>query len=262
MTKDHLRIIRTGLTGSASLDTAVSRAILERVSLGELSETLQLGLPHKVVAFGKHDALTQGFDDAVSIAVEHGFDPTIRLAGGRAVVFHPRVVRFAWTVPATDPVVAMHERFRSVGGHVVTALSTFNVGATLGELPREYCPGSFSVHLDGGGKIMGSGQRLSRKAAQVSGMVVVDDSATINEVLVPIYRILGLDMDPLMTGAVTDVAAVRPETVVEAMALQFADGRETLQCEVETTTMALARTYQPDHDPRSDSTPDPIRDTP
>lgn len=250
MSKDHLRIIKTGLTGSASLDTAVSRAILERVSHGELPETLQLGLPHRIVAFGKHDALTSGFDDAVSIAVEHGFDPTIRLAGGRAVVFHPRVVRFAWTVPSPDPVVDMHERFRTVGEHVVTALSALDVDAILGELPREYCPGTFSVHLNGGGKIMGSGQRLSRKAAQVSGMVVIDDSATINDVLVPIYEALGLDMDPLMTGAVTDATAVRPETVVDAMASQFAAGRETLQCEVEDTTMALADTHQPDHDPR------------
>lgn len=251
MTSLPLHIVHGGLTGSASLDTAVSRSILHRVSNGELPELLQVGQPHKVVAFGRHDAVTEGFDGAVQIAIEHGFDPTVRIAGGRAVVFHPHVVRFAWTVPSADPIVTMGERFTTVAEHVLRALATLGVTASIGQLHREYCPGSHSVHINGGGKVMGSGQRLTRNAAQVGGMIVVGDPALINEALEPIYASLRLDMDPRMTGALADVAHIDPEAVATAFSQQFASGRETLQSGIDETTMALAREYQPEHDPRT-----------
>jgi lipoate-protein ligase A len=250
MAKAPLHIIRDGLTGSASLDTAVSRAMLERVSLGDLPESLHVAQPHRVVAFGKHDALTEGFIDAVSIAVDQGFDPTIRIAGGRAVVFHADIIRFAWTVPSTDPVAEMHDRFTTVAAHVVAVLSGLGVAASVGELDREYCPGAYSVHIEGGGKVMGSGQRLARNAAQVAGMVVVDHADIVNNVLVPIYSTLGLDMDPTLTGAVTDTTDVGVDTVASAMVEEFARGRETLQSEFDDTTMSLARRHQSEHDPR------------
>lgn len=251
MASAHLHIITDGLTGSASLDTAISRVILQRVSDGEMPESLQIGQPHRVVAFGRHDALTDGFGDAVEIANAHGFDPTIRIAGGRAVAFHPHVVRFAWTVPSADPVKDMHDRFISVTEHVIRALAALGVRAIMGELEREYCPGKYSVYLDEGGKIMGSGQRLARSAAQVAGIVVVRDASLVNEVLMPIYATLGLDMDPTKTAAVTDAADVEPGAVAAAMVQQFSGGRETLQSVLDDTTMALARRYQPEHDPRA-----------
>lgn len=245
-----LRIITGELTGTAPLDTAVSRAILRRVSMGELPETLQVGMPHRVVAFGRHDVLTDGFDDAVGIAVVNGFDPTIRIAGGRAVVFHPRTVRFAWTVPTADPTAGMHERFSTVADHVVAALASFGIAAAVGELEREYCPGRYSVHINGARKVMGSGQRLARRAAQVAGMIVVGDAETVNDVLEPIYGALGLDVDPSRTGAVADVLDVDAHAVASVFTRQFTNGRPCRQDRVDSTTMALARTFQPDHDPR------------
>ena len=250
MAKAPLHIIRNGLTGSASLDTAVSRSMLQRVSDGELPESLHIAQPQSVVAFGRHDSMTEGFGDAVAIALDQGFDPTVRIAGGRAVVFHADVVRFAWTVPSTDPVVEMQSRFVSVASHIVTALASLGIDASVGELAREYCPGAYSVHIDGGGKIMGSGQRLARRAAQVAGMVVVSGADIINTVLTPIYASLGLDMDPAATGSIADVAEIETATVASAVAEQFARGRETLQSEIDGATMSLARQHQPEHDPR------------
>jgi lipoate-protein ligase A len=251
MASSSLHVIRGGLTGSASLDTAVSRAMLHRVSTGELPELLHIAQPHRVVAFGKHDLLTEGFGDAVSIALDQGFDPTIRIAGGRAVVFHADVIRFAWTVPSTDPVAEMHSRFTTVASYIVAALATLGVDASIGELAREYCPGAYSVHIDGGGKVMGSGQRLARTAAQVAGMVVVDHADIVNNVLSPIYATLGIDMDPSVTGAVADAAEVEAGIIVSAIVEQFARGRETLQSRVDDTTMSLAREHQSEHDPRT-----------
>jgi lipoate-protein ligase A len=250
MTDTPLQLINGHLVGTAHLNTAVSRSILQRVSAREIPAALQIGRPHRTVAFGKHDALTDGFEQAVSIAVAHGFDPTIRIAGGRAVAFHPQTIRFAWTVPSSDPVAGMHERFSTVANRVVAMLESFGVVAVIGQVAGEYCPGSYSVHVEGTGKVMGVGQRLARNAAQVAGVIVVQGASLVNEVLVPIYAALGLDMDPSLTGAIQDVAEVDIEDVGTRFAEQFAnDG--TSQCsEIDSDTMALARSFQTDHDPR------------
>jgi hypothetical protein len=84
----------------------------------------------------------------------------------------------------------------------------------------------------------------------VAGVIVVQGASLVNEVLVPIYAELGLDMDPSLTGAIQDVAEVDIEEVGTRFAEQFAnDG--TRQCsEIDSDTMALARSFQTDHDPR------------
>jgi lipoate-protein ligase A len=250
MEADPFQIIRGELTGSASLDTAVSRAILQRVSSGDLPETLQVGIPHRVVAFGRHDALTTGFLRAVEIATEHGFDPTIRIAGGRAVVFHSQIVRFAWTVPSLDPVAGMVDRFIAVSDRVISMLESMGIPAVMGQLRGEYCPGAYGVHREGAGKVMGSGQRLTKRAAQVGGMIVVRDAAMVNEVLIPIYAALGLAMDPARTGAVSDGTHLDAASVSERFALLFAEGREPSIGHIDASTMELAQDLKSQHDPR------------
>ncbi len=245
-----VHILRGSLTGDAPLDTAVSRVILQQVSDGELPETLQIGCPHRVVAFGRHDAITLGFDRAVGIAVDLGFDPTIRLAGGRAVAFHEHVIRFAWTIPTPDPVRDMHVRFATVTNSVIDTLQSFDVSGTAGELPREYCPGKYSVSVHGAGKVMGSGQRLARRAAQIAGMIVVRDGGLVNTVLEPVYQALGLDMDPKLTGSVSDVANVDTNMVVERFTWHIAANRSLIEAGISDETLARADGFRADHDPR------------
>jgi lipoate-protein ligase A len=144
----------------------------------------------------------------------------------------------------------MHKRFSTVANHVVATLESLGVGAVIGEVAGEYCPGPYSVHVEGTGKVMGAGQRLARNAAQVAGVIVVQGASLVNEVLVPIYAALGLDMDPSLTGAIQDVADVDIEDVGIRLAEQFGNGG-TRQCfEIDSDTMALARSFQADHDPR------------
>lgn len=251
MTDTRIQLIRGHLADTAHLNTAISRSILQRVSARDMPETLQIGRPHRTVAFGKHDALTDGFDRAVAVAIEHGFDPTIRIAGGRAVAFHPQTLRFVWTVPSSEPVVGMQERFTTVARRVVATLESLGVRATIGEVAGEYCPGAYSVHVEGTGKVMGVGQRLARNAAQVSGLIVVRWAAVVNEVLVPIYTALGLDMDPLLTGAVADAVDADIEDIATRFSLQFLNGRVGQHTDIDSDTMALALSFQADHDPRT-----------
>ncbi|GMR02623.1 MAG: hypothetical protein BMS9Abin20_0965 [Acidimicrobiia bacterium] len=249
MTIGALNVISGHLSGDAALDTAMSRAILQRVGTGDLPETLQVGMPHRVLAFGKHDALADGFPDAVATAVERGYDPTVRIAGGRAVVFHPGIVRFAWTVPERDPALTMHDRFKLAANAVIASLATFGVESEVGELPNEYCAGAYSVHLRDGGKVMGVGQRLSRTAAQVGGMIAVDDAASINSVLVPIYRSLDIPLDPGATASVAEAATVDPESMADELARQLAAGRVIVNVAPDHPTVRLAAELRPDHVP-------------
>lgn len=245
----ELHVIRGGLTGDAALDTAMSRAILQRVTAGDLDETLQLGTPHHVVAFGKHDTLAPRFETAVRIARAHGHDPTIRIAGGRAVVFSPSIVRFAWTIAVADPARTMRDRFRRLATAVVDALADLGVPSDIGEVPNEYCAGEYSVHVLGSRKVMGVGQRLTRSAAQVGGMIVLDDADSVNAVLLPVYEALGLSMDPLATGAVSDVRTVAPEDVCDAVASRLASGRALVDASLDVETSDLGSTLRDDHDP-------------
>jgi lipoate-protein ligase A len=254
MTRDtgssSLTVIDGQLTGDAPLDTAVSRAILLGVTDGSLPETLQVGTPHRVVAFGKHDTLTKGFDAAVEIARAHGYDTTVRIAGGRAVVFSPTIIRFAWTLPAEDPATTMHERFSMLAEAVVAALATLGVAGAVGEIPGEYCAGRYSVHVLARRKVMGVGQRLTRSAAQVGGMIVVADPGSVNEVLVPVYDALGVAMDPSATGSVADAASVTTDEVSEAFVHQIAAGRPIVTGIVDPSTLERATSLRGDHEPR------------
>ena len=250
MFTDPLHVISGGLTGDAALDTAISRAILLRVDSGELPATLQVGMPHRVVAFGKHDAVTAGFTKAVDVAMEQGFDTTVRIAGGRAVVFHPGTVRFAWTVPVEAPADTMHARFAALAQAVVATLAAFDVAAEVGELPNEYCAGSYSVHLKNGAKVMGVGQRLARHAAQVGGMIVVNDPSTINSVLGPIYGHLGIGFDPDMTGALSDVRRLEPDSVAAVLAESLAPDGAPVPSSVDAITSDLGSSMRRDHVPQ------------
>ena len=83
-----LRVVLDSLPDDPALDTAVSRALLERVAAGELPETLRLARPGPMVAFGKLDVVGPGYREAVAAARAGGFEAIERLAGGRAAVFH------------------------------------------------------------------------------------------------------------------------------------------------------------------------------
>lgn len=244
-----LHLVTGDLTGDAALDTAISRAILQRVTIGDLGETLQVGTPHRVAAFGKHDTLSDGFAEAVAIARDHGFDPTVRIAGGRAVVFDPRIIRFAWTMASPEPATDMHRRFRRLATAVVDALDAHGVDAAIGEIPNEYCAGEYSVHVLGTRKVMGVGQRLTRSAAQIGGMIVMDGAGDVNDVLVPVYEALGVPMDPAATGAVSDVAEVSTEDLTRAFVAEIAGDRAVVPSGIDPVTRGLATDLRDDHDP-------------
>jgi octanoyl-[GcvH]:protein N-octanoyltransferase len=223
----------------------VSRAILERVALGELPETFRLARPGAMVAFGRQDANSTGYADAVAAAGAGGFEAVERLAGGRAAVFHEQTIAFAWAGRADDVWSGTHDRFDRIARIVERALRRLGVDARTGEIPREYCPGEYSINAGGRTKLVGIGQRLIRGAWHIGGVIVVAEAHRVRDVLVPVYEALGLDWDPATAGSVADeIPGVAWEDVADALRAEL-PAHEPADLDPE--TLALAARLEPEH---------------
>lgn len=217
---NSLTLIRESRPGP--LDVAISHSILSAVSSGDMGPTLRLHIPGPLVAFGRADRVTTGYSSAVRAARAHGFEAVERLAGGRAAVFHESTIAFSLALPEPDPKIGIHERFEMISRLMADAFDSLGVDARIGELPGEYCPGQWSVNVGGKVKVMGVGQRLVRGAAHIGGVVVVDDGDRIRDVLVPVYRALGLDWDPRTAGSLADRSpGITTDLVMKSIQDQF-----------------------------------------
>jgi lipoate-protein ligase A len=210
------------------VDTAISRLILDRVSAGEMPPTMRLYVPGREVAFGRRDAVTPQYPDAVAAARKEGFGTVERLAGGRAAVFTEHTIAFSLAVPDDEPQSGIRDRFQTVGEIIVAALARIGVTSTIGEVSGEYCPGEFSINHAGRIKLMGVGQRLARRAAHVGGVIVVHRTDLLLQALIPVYRALDIEWRPATAGSLGDVRpSVTNDDVLAALKAELTSRYET-----------------------------------
>jgi octanoyl-[GcvH]:protein N-octanoyltransferase len=247
-----LRVLDDSFPDDPALDTAVSRAVMHRVAAGELPETLRLARPAAVVAFAKRDALSPGYAPALAAARAGGFGAILRLAGGRAAIFHEGTLELAHAVPDPDPKPGIHARFEATATLVADALRGIGVDARVGEVPGEYCPGRWSVNAGGTRKLAGIGQRVVAGGSHTGAVLVVDGAERIRTVLEPVYEALGLDWDPGTVGAVDeelDAGQGLWDAVRDALLAEYAARFELVRGELDEDTLALARRLAADHRP-------------
>jgi octanoyl-[GcvH]:protein N-octanoyltransferase len=245
----QLRLLTESFPDDPALDTAVSRALLERVAAGELPETLRLARPGRMLAFGKQDAVAPGYREAARAARESGFEAILRLAGGRAAVFHEHTVELALALPGEDVRSGVHDRFREAADRIAAALRELGVDARVGEVPGEYCPGGYSVNARGETKLAGVGQRLIRGGAHLGAVVVAAGTELVRQPLVPVYEALDLDWDPASPGSVADEApGVGFDQVLEAIRAAYTGDYELIDAELDEETLELARRLAPEHE--------------
>lgn len=243
-----LRLLTESFPENAALDTAVSRALMLRVAAGELSETLRISRPGANVAFGKRDAVSAGYGEAVRAARDGGFEAVERLAGGRAAVFHEDTIAFAHAVPDADPRSRVDARFEVTAELMVAAFRRLGVDARVGEVAGEYCRGAHSVSAGGERKLMGVGQRLVAGGVHVGGVVVVDGADRVRDVLLPVYAALRLDWRPETTGSLAGEApGATWETVARAITEEYGQRYELEPATLDEETLTLARTLAPEH---------------
>jgi octanoyl-[GcvH]:protein N-octanoyltransferase len=246
--RPQLRLIRHGFPDRPAFGTAVSDATLTRVAAGELPATVRLHRPGRELAFSKQDRAAPGFDAAVRAAREAGFEPVVRLAGGRAALFHEGTLALAWATPEDRPVTGTRDRFARLAGIVAGALRGLGVDARVGEIPGEYCPGAWSVNARGRAKLAGIGQRLIAGGAHAGGVLVVTDGELVRATLEPVYEALELDWDPATAGS---VAAEVPGTTVDdaeaALVAELEREFELVEAELDEATLELAAELEAGH---------------
>jgi octanoyl-[GcvH]:protein N-octanoyltransferase len=240
-TSRTIRLLRESYPDPPTMDTAVSRAILTRVSQGLEPETLRLHRPGRIVAFGPLDRLSPGYRRAIEAATARGFASVERLAGGRAAVFHEDTIAFAWIVPDPSPRTRIARRFEAVGAIMTEAFRSLGIDARIGPVPGEYCPGEHSVNARGRAKLMGVGQRVVSGAAHVGGVVVVGGSERIRGVLMPVYEALDLQWDPATVGSLRDeVPGLSWHAARDAILESFAARYRVEEGSVSPSTLAVA----------------------
>jgi len=201
-----------------------------------------------MVAFGKQDAVAGTYPAAVRAARDAGFEAVLRLAGGRAAVFHEGTVALAHAIPDPDPRPGIHQRFRDSAALVTETLRGLGVDARVGEVPGEYCPGGYSVNAGGRTKLAGLGQRLIRGGVHVGGVIVASGADRVRQALVPVYAALDLDWEPSTAGSVAEEApGIGIEAVLAALREGYARHYELVEAELDGETIALARRLAPQH---------------
>ena len=247
--KPRLSLVTQGFPDRPAYGTGVSEAVLRRVAAGELPETARIHRPARELAFSKQDRAAPGFARAVRAARATGFEPVVRLAGGRAAAFHEGTLALAWASPAARPVEETRARFERVAGIVADALRALGADARVGEIPGEYCPGAWSINAAGRMKLAGIGQRLISGGAHVGAVIVVRDSALLRAALEPAYAALELGWDPRTAGSIEDeVPGVTLDDVTDALLSELGRRFEVVEAELDPATLALGEQLAAGHE--------------
>ncbi len=202
----------------AAVEIAISHALLNRVGAGQLPPLIRLYRPAPTVAFGRLDAISPGYGEATEAARRHGFEPAMRLAGGRAAAYHRGSLVCEVVSAEENAYTGVSGRFERFSRHLREALTALGADAAIGELPNEYCPGRHSVHVGGRLKVAGIAQRATKRAALTSASIVVRDATPLREVLQDVYGALSIELDPATVGALEEEL---PGVSVDAVAVEL-----------------------------------------
>ena len=160
--------------------------------------------PPRHVSFGPRDVRTPGYQEAMDRAREAGYAIRNRELGGRAVAFTGETVAMLVCEPAgNEDIGGRYERYLQ---WLEAYFRSIDLPVTRGEPAGSFCPGSCSLSIDG--KVVGLAQRVRADVAMLGGVILVDDTETIAEILGVVYPLLGLAFDE---ESVDGLARHRPD---------------------------------------------------
>ncbi len=223
--------------------------MLRDVGTRAIGDRLRLYQPDKALLFSNLDARRPGYRRAVQLARDAGYEPVTRLAGGHAAVFLEASVAFAWATADREASMHIPNRFELFSGWVAAALRSLGLDARVGEVEGEYCPGEYSVNVEGRVKVMGVGQRVIRGAAHVGGVITVGQTVALQETLIPVYDALDLEFHPPSAGGLADFDPnITPAHVIEAMiGVIGPEYREVHESTFDSSLLSAAQALTPLH---------------
>ena len=198
-------IVTTAHPERPELDMELTGTLLRAIARGDAHETIRVFRPGPTLAFGRLDRARAGFAEAWRVALAHGRTPVVRWGGGHAAAYDSEcVVVEILRRHERQAVSGLEDRFLGMVDLIQQALATLGVNLELGELPGEYCPGLYSLHLPSGPKVAGVAQRVLTRASLMTAVVVVGGADALRATLADVYAALGLPLDLRTVGAVTD----------------------------------------------------------
>jgi octanoyl-[GcvH]:protein N-octanoyltransferase len=207
-------------------DIELTGELLRAVAAREQPETLRVYRPGPTAAFGKLDRLRPEIERAFAVARDLGYTPLVRLAGGQAAVYDARSLVVDHVTPEDDVTAGMNARFEDHAARLRAVLAGLGLDARVGELPGEYCPGRYSINVEGRLKVAGVAQRTIRGAALTTSVLVVAGGDELRAAVAAIYAALGRDTDPAVAGALDDVRpGITPDSVAPLLVAAHASAR-------------------------------------
>ena len=116
-----------------------------------------------------------------------GFGAVLRLAGGRAAVFHEDTLELAHAVPDPDPRAGIQERFETEAALMRRRPGRAGRGRPRGRGAGRVLPRALERQRGRRRKLAGIGQRVVAGGAHVGTVLVVDGAARVRAVLEPVY---------------------------------------------------------------------------
>ena len=224
------------------------RTIFDEVAAGERPATVSVTPSTRHVGVTRRDTRRPGFSEAARAANGEGYPVLVRGSGGGATAADAGTFGFSVIRPATEEEARrpIGDRYDEAAALVLGAFARLGVrNAEVGEVRDEFCPGDHSIRVgdrQGGMKVVGIAQRLTRRATSVGGLVLVDGEGSLARVLERVYGAMGL---PFRPGSVSSLRragyAAGVGEVVEAFAAE-AEGRYgAVRVPLGARTLGLAR---------------------
>lgn len=223
------------------------RTIFDQVAAGTRDATVSITPSTRHVGVTRRDTFRPGFADAVRAAEAMGYPVLVRSAGGGATAADAGTFGFSIIRPAdgSEAGRGIRERYDEAAALVLGAFSRLGVRAEVGEVREEFCPGDHSVRVgdsEGGMKVVGIAQRLTRRATSVGGIVLVEGEEDLARVLEKVYGAMRLPFRPVSVGSLRRAgydAGIRD--VIEAFALEAEHRYDATRVPLDGQTLRLAR---------------------
>ena len=219
----------------------LQQAVLEEVAAGSRGPTALLWTSSPYVGATRPETRLPRFGEAARQAETAGFPVLIRNSGGGAVAANEGSISFSLTSPVEDLRHGLYERYGEGAELIVAAMEKVGIKAEAGEVEGEFCPGAYSVRTGGplGIKIAGLAQRVTRRAARLEALVLVEKTVELVPVLRNLYDALDL---PFRAGSIGDLAGTDVPAAIEALSEAVRDRYpEAQEAELDEETFERAR---------------------
>lgn len=223
------------------------RTVFDQVAAGERPATVSITPSTRHVGVTRRDTFRPGFQDAVKVANDDGYPVLVRSSGGGATAADSGTFGFSVIRPGQEEAGrGISERYDEAAALVLGAFSRVGLhNAEVGEVRDEFCPGDHSIRVggwDGGMKLCGIAQRVTRRATSVGGIVLVEGEEELARVLTKFYGALGLPFRPESVGSARRAGnEASVESFIEAFAAEAEVRYGAVGVPLDDGTLTLAR---------------------